>query len=95
MAFEPTEALITALAILGVLLALTVQRCGRVYRVVVGTIAVATTLVATLAYIHPGSTRPSQVRVARAEPTLEPGPTPQSVCVRRGIVPACNCVRQR
>jgi hypothetical protein len=65
------------------LLAFTVQRASRVYRAIVGTIAVIATLVTSLAFVRLASLRPSPVTVAlpvvvaRAS-TVRPMPRPEA-----------------
>ena len=80
--------------ILLIALAYAVQRERLIYRSIVSVTAVLATLMTTLSYAQLASVRQSALILAHAEPMPEKMLIPQTVCVRRGVAPACNCVGQ-
>lgn len=84
-------AAVAGFGVLLIFLAFAVQRQGPIYRGIVGIAAVIATLMITLSYVQLGSARQSPVAVAPAGPGVEKTATTSTVCVRQGIVPACNC----
>lgn len=85
----------TGFGVLLIVLAYAVQRQRLVYRSVVSVIAVLATLMTTLSYVQLASARRSPLTLADAETAPQQMTVPPTICVRRGVVPACNCVGQR
>ncbi len=87
---------ITAAAGFGLLLvflAFAVQRQSAIYRCIVGTGAVIATLTTTLSYVEVAAVKQPSAAVAHTAPVVEQAAA--TICVRQGIVPACNCTRQQ
>jgi hypothetical protein len=72
-------------------LGLAVEVGGRWFRGAMATIAAATLVAMTVAYLDLASRRLPTVSVAHAEEA----PVSQMACVRQGVAPACNCVGAR
>ena len=81
--------------VLLIALAYAVQRERVIYRSIASVIAVVATLMTALSYVQLASARQSASTLAHAEPIAQKGLVPQTVCVRRSVAPACNCIGQR
>ena len=68
-------------------LGLAVECRSRLIRALCATIVAAMLLATTIGYLELATKQLPTVTAAHAEPA----PVSQSVCVRRGVVPACNC----
>jgi hypothetical protein len=84
---------VAGFSLLLVSLAFAVQRQSPIYRGIVGTGAVIATLMTTLSYVELAPVKQPSAAVAHTGPVVEKVAT--TVCVRQGIVPACNCARQQ
>lgn len=91
----PSIAAAAGFGVLLIVLAYAVRRERLVYRSIVSVIAVLATLMTTLSYVRLASARQPALMLAHAEPTPQRILAPQTVCVRRGVAPACNCIGQR
>jgi hypothetical protein len=91
----PFAAATAGFGLLLIVLAYAVRRERLIYRSIVSVIAILATVMTTLSYAQLASTREPAVMLARAEPMPPKSLVPPTICVRRGVAPACNCVVQR